>query len=179
MEVLSMFGLTGFWVYVLIFCGKMIEVTCGTMRIMLVNKGKKFLGVLFGIMEITLWVFIASTVISDMYSDPMKMVVYCAAFAVGILIGMYVEQKLAIGLTSIQIVSLKNDGQKIGELLRDNGFGVTILDGHSVDGTKRELVFVQLKRKNVAQATELVQQISPEAVISVSDIKTVRGGFIK
>ena len=174
-----MFGLTGFWVYVLIFCGKMIEVTCSTMRIMLVNKGKKFLGVLFGMMEITLWISIASTVMTDMYNDPMKMVVYCAAFAVGILIGMFVEQKLAIGLTSIQIVSLENDGQKIGKLLRDNGFGVTLLDGRSVDGTRRELVFIQLKRKSVAHAIEFVQQISPEAVISVSDIKTVRGGFIK
>ena len=60
---------------------------------------------------------------------------------------------------------------------RDNGFGVTILDGHSVDGTKREVVFVQLRRKRVEEAMKIALSENPEAIISVSEAKTVHGGF--
>lgn len=174
-----MFGLTGFWVYLLIFVGKLIEVSVSTMRIMFSGKGKKLCASMFGLAEIFLWVVITSTVITDLGKDPFKAVVYCVAFACGITLGIALEQKMAVGLTSIQILSGEKEGEKIGLKLRESGFGVTILDGHSVDGSKRELVFVQLKRRRVMEAMSIAKSVNPEAVISVSDISSFHGGFIK
>lgn len=172
-----MFGLTGTWVYVLIFVGKLIEVSCTTLRIMFAGKGKKLVSSLFGLCEVFLWLTIASGVISGLNEDPMKAVVYCLAFSCGISLGVIVENKMAVGLISMQIVSLSEDAENIGVKLRDNGFGVTILDGHSVDGTKREVVFVQLRRKRVEEAMKIALSENPEAIISVSEAKTVHGGF--
>ena len=174
-----MFGITGIGLYVIIFLGKLIELAVGTVRIAFVSKGKKLLAGLFGFFEVTFWVIIASSVITDIKSDPFKVVVYCAGFACGVMLGMWLEQKMAVGLTSIQAVTLAKDGEKIGAALREQGFGVTILDGHSVDGTKRELIFVQVRSRLVPEAMRIVQGVSPDAVISVSDVKRVRGGFLK
>ena len=120
-----------------------------------------------------------SAVLSQLSEDPWKAVVYCLAFAVGIVFGVALEEKLAVGLTSVQIVSLASDGEKIGAALRERGFGVTLLEGHSVDGTKRELIFVQLKRRRIRECEKAVHGIDPGAMISVSDVKTVHGGFMK
>lgn len=174
-----MFGLTGIWVYFVIFAGKLVEVSCSTLRIMFAGKGKKLIGSMFGLCEVFLWLTIASGVITGLHEDPMKAVVYCVAFAFGITLGVTIENKMAVGLISMQIVSLTEDAENIGMKLRDNGFGVTILDGHSVDGTKREVVFVQLKRKRVDEAISIALKENPEAIISVSEAKTVRGGFMK
>ena len=169
----------GPWVYVIIFVGKLIEVSASTLRIMFVSKGKKVIGAMCGFVEVVLWVFIAGSVLADLYSDPLKAVVYCVAFVIGIMLGIWLEQKLAIGLTSVQIVSLVDDAEHIAAALRESGFGVTILHGHSVDKTKREVVFVQLRRKNIPEAIAIAQSVNPGAIISVSDVKTIRGGFFK
>ena len=174
-----MFGLSGFWLYLLIFCGKMIEVAFSTLRIILIGKGKRVFGIATGFVEITIWVFLASSVLSDVGSDPLKMVAYCAAFCCGLLLGTFFEQKLAVGLTSIQIVVPQEDGDKLAGILRDGGFGVTLMDGRSVDGTARTLVFIQLRRKRVPEAVDLARRYAPDAVVSVSDIRSVSGGYVR
>lgn len=177
--MLSYLGISGFWLYVVIFVGKMAEVCFSTLRIMFVGKSRKIEGALFGFVEIFLWVVVVSSVLNDLAADPMKMVVYCVAFTLGIPVGVQIENLLAVGLTSIQVVATKDKGEKIGHALREHGFGITFLDGHSVDGTKRELVFVQLKRKRIPDATRIIRDMAPDAVISVSDLRSFRGGFIR
>ena len=177
--MLSYFGITGIWLYLVIFLGKMAEVCFSTLRIMFVGKGRKLEGTIFGLVEIALWVIIVSSVLSGLTEDPMKAVVYCVAFTLGIPLGMKRESILAVGLTSVQVVAAKEDGEKIGLALREHGFGITFLDGHSVDGTKRELVFVQLRRKRINDAIKIIKETAPNAVISVSDLRSFRGGFLR
>lgn len=171
--------ITGPLLYVLIFCGKVIEVTFSTLRIMLVGKGRRFLGAFVGLFEIVFWVVITNSVLTGLTEDPLKIVVYSLAFSTGIICGIAVEARLAVGLTSIQILTPEEPAETLGALLRENGFGVTIFDGHSVDGTPREMLFVQLKRRRVGEAVSLVHRACPGAVISVSDVRSLTGGFVK
>lgn len=174
-----MFNLTGAALYLAIFFGKLVEVTLGTARIAFVSKGRKLEAGLFALVEIIFWVIIAGSVITNIQSDPLKAVAYCLAYALGVVVGMFVEQKLALGMTSMQAVTSQDDGEEIGKALREHNFGVTLLDGHSVDGTKRKLVFIQLKRKRVPEATALIRETAPHAVVSTSDVRQIWGGFIK
>lgn len=171
--------MTGFWMYGVIFVGKVIEVAVGTLRIMFVGKGQKLIGTLLGLVEIFLWVTIAGSVLKDIYADPLKAVVYCAAFTCGIYLGMLMEQWLALGFTSMQIVCAAGDSGSVAAALRNSGFGVTLIPGHSVNGTPRELIFVQLRRRFLTEAARLTNSLDPHAVISISDVRTVYGGFMK
>jgi len=157
----------------------MAEVCFSTLRIMFVGKSRKLEGAIFGFIEIALWVIVVSSVLDGLAQDPMKAVIYCVAFTLGIPLGVKIENLLAVGLTSVQVVAANAEGEKIGTVLREHGFGVTFLDGHSVDGTKRELVFVQLRRKRINYAIRLIREVAPDAVISVSDLRSFRGGFLR
>jgi uncharacterized protein YebE (UPF0316 family) len=176
---MNLFNFTGIYAYLFIFLGRMVEVALSTLRIMFVSKGRKYIGALFGFFEIFLYVLIIGTVLNNIREDPIKLVVYCAAFSCGIVLGVTLENKMAIGLMSMQVVSQDKDAVKISVALRDSGFGVTLIDGHSVDGTPRELIFVQLRRKRVAEAKRIIYREDPCALISVSEVKSLSGAFIK
>lgn len=174
-----MFGLTGFWLYLFIFIGKMIEVTVDTLRIMFIGKGKRMSGAIFGFISVVLWIILVNSVLTNISEDPLKAVIYCVAYGCGIYLGTTLESQLAVGLTSIQIVLNCEQVEELGAVLRDEGFGVTLLEGHSVNGMKRGLVFVQLRRKRVPEAIRIARGICDDAVISVSDVRQVRGGFFR
>lgn len=111
----------------LIFIAKIIEVSIGTMRIILISKGYRKIGTALAIVEIFLWVFVASSVINGISESPMKGVSYSFGFAAGVYAGSLIEQKLAFGKVMIQTITSKILSNDIATLLRTAGFGVTTL----------------------------------------------------
>ncbi|MEA5050913.1 MAG: DUF5698 domain-containing protein [Oscillospiraceae bacterium] len=174
-----MWGITGVWVYVIIFLGKVVEVSFDTLKIVFVGKGKKLLGTACGLISITIWLILVSNVINDIYSDPMKGVIYCLGFAAGVYVGTLIDEWLAVGLTSMQVVLDDQRAEQLGCALREQGYGVTILEGHSVGAAKRGVLLVQLKRRSIPAARRLIFEKCPEAVISVNDLRSLEGGYLK
>lgn len=174
-----MFGITGVWVYFIIFFGKMTEVTFDTLRIVFVGKGKKLPGALCGTISLSIWVTLVGFILANITTDPLKAVFYVLAYAVGILVGSMLEQWMAVGFTSMQIVLSEEDGMKVAERLKEHDFGVTILDGHSVSGEIKHVLLIQLRRKRIPEVIKLTHGFCPEAVVSVSDVRSLRGGFVR
>ncbi len=174
-----MLDLQGVPLYIAIFVGKTIEVSLDTLRLMLINRGKKLLSAFVGVIYVVIWLLIISSVLTDIADDPIKVIVYSVSYGLGIILGSVFEQRLAVGLTSLQIVQTEAEAENLAHELRDNGFGVTILEGHSVDGTRREMIFVQLRRKSVPAAMKLIYSHAPNALVSTSDVRSLRGGFVR
>lgn len=172
-------NLSGPVLYLAIFIAKIIEVSISTTRIMLINKGEKVKGACLAFVENLIWVLVVSSVLNNIAEDPIKIVVYCAAFSLGNYIGVSIESKLAVGLVSMQVVVNELEGQILADVLRQSGFGVTIIDGTGKDDNKKNLLFIQLKRKRIPEATKLIHETNSTAYISVNDIKSMKGGFIK
>ena len=94
-EAFSAFLATGtIWVYLVIFFGKIVEVSLGTLRIVLINRGERLIGSLIALIEISLWLIIAGNVLSDYQSDPFKMLAYALAYALGNYVGSWLEERL-------------------------------------------------------------------------------------
>ena len=69
-----MFGITGPVVYLLIFIGKLAEVSIMTLRIVFVGRGMKLLSALCGLIEEVLWVIVVSAVLTSIRTDPLAAV---------------------------------------------------------------------------------------------------------
>lgn len=169
-----------FLVYLCIFLGKILEVSLATLRIVLINRGERMIGAAIALIEVLLWLIIAASVLSDYKTDPIKMFTYAFAFALGNFMGSWLEEKLAFGLSSIQVVvkSLEKSDFICAEL-RKSGFGVTQLVTQGMDGAERYLIMCTLKRKLSQEAIDLIQGVEPGAVITVSDVKSQRGGYFQ
>lgn len=167
----------GIWIYFLIFFGKIIEVTVATVRMVLINRGERVKGTMIAFFDILLWLVITGTVLDGFQDDPLRMLVFAVAFAVGNYLGSWLEEKLAFGLSSIEIIvptSLKS--KKLATILRDNGFGVTVVKGEGRDG-KRDLLKLYLKRNQVEKVKQLINLNYKEAIFVVNDSRKIKGAY--
>lgn len=168
----------GPWIYFLIFFGKIIEVTVATLRMVLINRGERMKGMVIAFFDILLWLIVTGTVLDGYQEDPLRIIVFAVAFAVGNYLGSWFEDKLAFGLSSIQaIVSTSEESNKLATLLRDEDFAVTVTKGEGRSGM-RDILLLHMKRKRIKEAISLIEENSPGAVIVVNDSKVISGGYI-
>jgi len=158
----------------LIFSLRIIDVSLYTMRIMMVMRGRKALAWMFAICQSLVFVTAITSVITDI-GNWTKVVGYAAGFATGNVVGMLIEQRLAIGFTHLRIVSA-GYGIEIAEELRAAGFGVTEISGQGKDGMV-EMVSCSVQRRKTNRALAIVDQIDHEAYVTVENIRSYSKGF--
>ena len=167
----------GIWIYFIIFFGKILEVTVSTLRMVLINRGERIKGSIFAFFDVLLWLIITGSVLTGYQEDPIRIVVFAFAFAVGNYLGSYFDEKLAFGLSSIEVIIDETEkAQILATLLRDSDFAVTVLKGSGRDG-EREVLLLHVKRKNIKRVNILIKQVEPKACIVVRDAKAVTGGY--
>lgn len=161
--------------YLLIFFVKCFEVSMATVRIVLITKGERVKGATIGFFEVIIWVIVASTVLTNVTEDPVKVVVYALAFAVGNLFGSMIENKMALGTVNIEAIVKKVNGKKLSIELREMGFAVTAVDAYGRDDRK-EILYMHVPRKRKNETIEVIKRYQSDVVITVNDIKPAYGG---
>ncbi len=164
--------------FMLIFFSRIVEVSIGTVRNILVNKGYGKQGAILAFFEALIWVFVASRVISALSEEPLKAIIYSLGFASGVFVGSLLENKIAMGKVLIQIISSHENGILISKTLRDSGYGITSIDAEGKDA-KKSVLIVYTNRKGKEIVTNKIYQIDPQALIVIQDINSIRGGYIK
>lgn len=158
----------------IIFFLRLISVTMDTLRFMLVMRGKRTYAWILGFIESTLYILVIGSVLSNI-DNVFNVIGYAAGFATGNVIGMTIEKRLAIGFAHIKVVS-KACGVKIASALRDADYAVTEIAAQGKDGSV-SLLDINVRRKNVHSAEELILKSDPEAFITVEEITPVRSGY--
>ncbi|AFA49944.1 DUF2179 domain-containing protein [Acetobacterium woodii] len=159
----------------LIVIVQLLYVPMLTLRTICMVKNLKILTALFGFLEALISIFALSIVLSGEQSIA-EMIVYAIGFAVGLIVGISIEKKLAIGFSSIQ-VNIEKYNDKLIELLRDDGFGVTVYYGEGKDG-KRINLDILTKRKKEKYLLQLINQYEPNAFVMSFEPKMFRGGYL-
>ncbi len=174
MDVLDNLGIG---IYFLIFFGKNLEVSISTMRRVLIYRGERIRGSIIAFIDMVIWLLITGTVLTGFKEDPLRILFFVMAFGTGTFLGSWLEEKLAFGLSSIEIIvptSLKS--KKLATILRDNGFGVTVVKGEGRDG-KRDLLKLYLKRNQVEKVKQLINLNYKEAIFVVNDSRKIKGAY--
>jgi uncharacterized protein YebE (UPF0316 family) len=168
----------GIWIYFIIFFGKILEVTVSTIRMVLINRGERVKGTMVAFFDSILWLLITGTVLEGFQEDPLRMVVFAFAFAVGNYMGSWFEDKLAFGLSSVQVIVPEGpESVALADSLRKDNFAVTVIKGTGRNGN-RDILLLHLKRKRIAEAVSLINTMLPGAVVVVNDSKIISGGYI-
>lgn len=175
-KLIEIFTAVPLWELALIFFAKIVEVTMGTLRIILINKGYRKQGVILSFIEIVLWVFVASRVINGITEAPIKGIVYSLGFSAGVYTGSRIESWLAFGRVLVQIITSGSNGDEITNTLRKEGYGVTTINAHGKDDD-RLVLMVYTDRKKKAQVIKRIQSIDSKAMIVINDVSTMGGYF--
>lgn len=164
------------WVIIpiLIFFARIIDVSIGTMRIILVSKGRKLLPPILGFFEIIVWLLAIGHVMQNL-TNIVCIIAYGAGFAMGNFVGVLIEEKLAVGLQIVRLIT-PNSLDILPMALRDEGYGATVIEAKGGKG-KVNIIFSIVSRKDVSTYLLLAREIDPDIFVSVQDIRTARSGF--
>ncbi len=158
----------------LIFSLRVIELSLDTVRVLMVMRGRKGPAWLLGFVQATIFVFAISYVLSGL-DNPINMLGYAAGFATGTVVGMYIEERLAIGHIQMSIVSPRR-GSAIAEKMRAEGYAVTEIPAKGKDGMVT-MLSCSVLRRNVDKVRQIVNQADSTAFITAEEVRPVRRGF--
>lgn len=157
----------------------MSMVLVGTIRLIVMVKGKKSLAVITGFFEAAISIIITMTVVSNVIKAGVNFFVilfYAAGFALGLFFGMLISKKISKDMLSINIMT-RIPESKIEDKLRENGFGVTGFTGCGKDGELR-ILNVICSKNNLDKLKNIVERIDPKAMLASHALEELSGGFI-
>ncbi len=165
-----------FLTYLAIFFAKIAHVSLGTIRIIYLTRNKSIPAGVIGFFEIIIYL-IALTMVLQNLNQWQNILVYGLGYAAGNIVGSKIEEKIAIGIVHVQIVTLKNGGETV-DILRDLGFGVTSFPCYGREGEHLTLNVI-VNRKELPKLMKVIQEHDPAAFISVLDTRQIMGGYFK
>lgn len=146
---------------VLIFFARIIDVSVGTLRTISIVQGRTKIAFFLAIIETSVWLIVLSEVLPKVVQAPILGVFYAFGFASGNVVGILVEQRLAMGYINFRIITGKF-AKEITNTLREKGFAVTNFEGEGKDG-KVTKIYVVSDRKNLSSLIKIVKEIEPDA----------------
>ncbi|MDN7023546.1 DUF2179 domain-containing protein [Methanoculleus sp. FWC-SCC1] len=158
---------------VAIFFARICDVTVGTMRIIFISRGMKLIAPVLGFIEVFIWIVAIGQIFQDV-TNPVNYFAYAGGFAAGNYIGMVIEERLAMGLTLVRIIT-QRDATNLISHLRGSGYGVTVIDAQGKIGPGK-IIFTVIKRKNIPAVVDAVHQYNPKAFYSIEDVRNAYEG---
>ena len=157
-----------FLLALLIFSLRLLDVSVGTIRIVMLVRGKRFVAGLLGFAESLTWVIAAGLVLSNLDS-PVKVVAFASGFAMGTVLGSTVEQWIAVGNALLRVIT-PVDTAPVADQLRAAGYSVTVVNGEGLNGDVR-IAFTVIKRRRAKEVLAIVREANPEAFVTIEDTR--------
>ncbi len=153
-----------------IFVARIIDVSLGTLRIIFVTKGMRKVAPLVGFFEVLIWLLAISRIMQDL-DNWVCYIAYAGGFAAGNFVGMYLEERLAIGHEMIRVITRKDATDLISEL-REQGYGVTSVKAQGIEG-EVAVIYIIARRSMIKEVLDKINRFNPRALYTVESIKYV------
>jgi uncharacterized protein YebE (UPF0316 family) len=159
----------------MIFFARLIDVSLGTIRIIFISRGFKYIAPLIAFFEINIWLLAIAQIMLNL-NNPVCSIAYAGGFAMGNFVGMLLEEKISIGSVIVRII-VKHDSDKIYSYLKSEKYGVTIVDAKGIEGEVK-LIFVVIRRGDLKKILNHIKTIHPHAFYTVEDVRTVQDAVL-
>lgn len=159
-----------------VFFVRILDVSLGTLRTLITVREKNLYASLVGFVEILIWFLVVKEALNTDETSIWIAISYAGGFATGTYIGGILSKKFISGNLGVQIITCKAD--IITNILRERGYAITCMDVTGKDQTKKNMLFLEINKKDFEHLQDLVKNMDPKAFIVVNDTKYVQNGFI-
>jgi len=159
-----------------IFVLRVMGVTLSTVRVLLMTRGMKAVSALLGFFEVLVYALAIGKVVQDLTNIP-NLLSYCLGFSVGTLLGMWLEERMAIGYATVQVIS-PGRSRKIANAIREAGYGATEDRALGKDGVVQTVTTV-VRRREVEKVCQVVFEVAPDAFITIDETRAVQRGYLR
>jgi uncharacterized protein YebE (UPF0316 family) len=159
-----------------VFLMRLMDMSLDTLRLLFVMRGRKLLSGLIGAIQATVFILAVSAVLSGPL-NAFTVAGYALGFGAGVIVGMYAEERLAIGYSYLRAYSPTN-GKAIADALRASGHAVTEFTARGKDGLLT-VVNCVVARRDAPHAREIVEKIDPNAFITIDEARSLERGYFR
>ena len=160
----------------LIFFARIMDQSIGTVRLIFISKGLKYVAPFLGFFEVIIWLLAVGQIMQHL-DNWLSYVAYGAGFAMGNFIGITIEERLSLGTVIIRVI-LSQESPELIDDLKSQNFGLTLVDGEGAKG-KVKLIFSIIRRKEIKGFVAAVQEYNPNAFYTVEEVKASSEGVFR
>lgn len=164
----------GFIMLAIILVINIVYVSFFTIRMILTLKGYRYLAAGISVIEILVYV-VGLGLVLDNLNNIQNLIAYAAGYGIGIIVGSKIEEKLALGYITVNVITKEYD-RDLPKQLREQGYGVTSWAAQGLEGDRMALQ-VLTPRKYELKLYQQIKELDPKAFIIAFEPKTIHGGF--
>jgi uncharacterized protein YebE (UPF0316 family) len=160
----------------LIFGMRVVDMSLDTVRLIMTVRGRKLLAGGIGVAQALVFILAVSAVLKGPLTVG-NVLGYAFGFGAGVMLGIYFEERLAIGHSMFRIYS-PPQGHAIAEALRAAGHAATEFPAIGRDGT---LIVVNcaVSRRNASRVRAVIEAVDPAAFVTVDEVRPMQRGYFR
>lgn len=161
-------------ILILIIVINVVYVSLNTIRLIFTMKGYRLYAMLLSMLEVFIYL-IGLNIVLDNIDKPLNLIAYCLGFGGGVFLGSKIEEWLALGYVTMQVV-VDSKSVDLPLLLREKGYGVTSWIADGKDG-QRLVMYILAKRNHEKRFYKQIAKVAPKAFVISHEPRFFLGGF--
>lgn len=163
-----------------IFLARIVDVSLGTIRTVLVVKGKNITPAIVAFFEVLIWFYAAREALNTNIDSIFIPIFYAGGYAAGTYIGTFISTHFVEGLIGVQVITKSSLESKMLKEIRTNGFGASVIDlKNTHEKVKKDMLIIHLNKSKLKKLTRIIQKNDPDAFVVINENKYIQNGLIK
>lgn len=156
-----------------VFFARVLDVSIGSVRTIMLVKGKNIIACFLAFIEILVWFYVAQDILTNQDVSLVIVLCYAGGYAIGTYIGGIINKLFVRGnLTAFIVTDITN--KRITDVLKEKNYGVTTIS--EIDG--KITLLVEFKKKNLKKLKSTIQNVDKSAFIVVNESLHVENGYL-
>lgn len=161
-----------FFMCLKIFLARLVDVSLGTFRTIMTIKDKNIQAASIGLVEITVWFLVVKEALNTENDSYFIVIAYALGFSIGTYIGGKISKVFIKSTLEVQVI-LSNKNDKLVEIIKENGYGVSVIE---ILGNKY-MLYIEIKDHSLPQLKSLINKYDKKAFITAQETKYVQNGY--
>ena len=168
------------YICIKIFLARIVDVSLGTIRTVLVVKGKNITPAIVAFFEVLIWFYAAREALATEIDSILIPIFYSGGYAAGTYIGTFISNHFVEGLIGVKVITRNSLLNKMLKSIRNAGFGVSVIDlKNTHEKTKKDMLFIHLNKSKLKKLTKIIRSNDPDAFVVINENKYIQNGLIK
>ncbi|MFD1021045.1 DUF2179 domain-containing protein [Thalassobacillus hwangdonensis] len=151
-----------------------VYVSFFTIRMIFTLKGQRYFAAFISMFEVVVYI-VGLGLVLDNLDQIENLIAYAVGYGLGVIVGMKIEEKLALGYITVNVISSSPDIE-FTKKLRDKGYGVTSWFAYGMEGDRLAMQILT-PRKYELKLYDTIRSLDPKAFIIAYEPKQIHGGF--
>lgn len=159
-----------------VFLMRLLDMSLDTLRLLFMVRGRKLLSGLIGAVQATVFILAVSAVLSGPLNF-WTVLGYALGFGSGVIVGMFAEERLAIGYAMLRIYSHEY-GPQVAKALRASGHAATEILGRGKEGNIT-VVNCVVARRDVPRVRSIIDGVDARAFVTIDEARPLQRGYFR